>query len=41
MVHTFLQTGANIVMPRFYVFVASSLVLIALVAWTLAGMFVL
>ena len=28
-------------MPHFYVFVASSLVLIAMVAWTLAGLFVL
>jgi hypothetical protein len=37
--HTLIQTTANIVMPRFYVFVLSTLVLIAMVAWTLVRMF--
>jgi hypothetical protein len=33
--HSLLQTTTNIVMQRFYVFVLSTLVLIAMVAWTL------
>jgi hypothetical protein len=37
--HTFIQTTSNIVMPRFYVFVASTLVLAAMVVWTLFRMF--
>jgi hypothetical protein len=38
-IHTFVQTGANVVMQRFYLFIASTLALAAMVVWTLLGMF--
>ncbi len=37
--HSLLQTTTNIVMQRFYLFILSTLVLAALVVWTLIGLF--
>ncbi len=37
--HSLLQTTTNIVMQRFYLFILSTLVLAAMVVWTLIGLF--